>query len=252
MKKILMLLVVTMLLLGVKGQAMASFANGDLIRVVYSTSGTMETATDLGSISSLTSASTTNVVYNANNFNLSALGGTADASNSYVAYYSITLAPSPANQAWVSGPLAGVSKASKTQFASAYLTGVGNTNGMYDVASGGAKQVTVLMSDPNSYWMQLNRGGSSIGRMNNFLSSGYSAEASLAGLSTVGYVDQTIYYYGSLSGAGTATGLNVATIRTYADGHTALNPSAVPIPAAVYLFGSGLLSLVGIRRKTAA
>jgi hypothetical protein len=49
--------------------------------------------------------------------------------------------------------------------------------------------------------------------------------------------------------------LNVATIRTYADGTTQLNPTSVaqtPVPAAVYLLGSGLLGLVGIRRKMAA
>jgi len=41
-------------------------------------------------------------------------------------------------------------------------------------------------------------------------------------------------------------------IRTMADGSTIINPEAaapVPIPAAAYLLGSGLLGLVGIRRK---
>jgi hypothetical protein len=72
---------------------------------------------------------------------------------------------------------------------------------------------------------------------------------------TIGYVDHTLYYYGSPSGAsGASTGLAVATIRTYADGATQLNPrvAATPVPAAVYLLGSGLLGLVGIRRKMAA
>ena len=51
MKKIMMLLVAMVLLLGVSGQAKAYFDDGHLIRVVYSTNGTMESATDLGDIS---------------------------------------------------------------------------------------------------------------------------------------------------------------------------------------------------------
>jgi hypothetical protein len=49
------------------------------------------------------------------------------------------------------------------------------------------------------------------------------------------------------------SGVAVATIRTYADGTIRLNPreAATPIPAAVYLLGSGLLGLVVIRRKMA-
>jgi hypothetical protein len=43
--------------------------------------------------------------------------------------------------------------------------------------------------------------------------------------------------------------VKVATIRTLADGTSTINPSAVPVPAAVYLLGSGLLGLVGLRRR---
>ncbi len=78
-------------------------------------------------------------------------------------------------------------------------------------------------------------------------------EANLSALNTVGgYVDQYLYYYGSnpdLGGQGTA----VAKIRTNADGSTTLSSLApTPIPAAIYLFGSGLVGLVGMRRKMSA
>lgn len=40
-------------------------------------------------------------------------------------------------------------------------------------------------------------------------------------------------------------------IRLYQDGSAVLNPTAVPVPAAVWLLGSGLLGLIGIRRRNA-
>jgi hypothetical protein len=42
-----------------------------------------------------------------------------------------------------------------------------------------------------------------------------------------------------------------AIIRIFIDGSVVLNPTAVPIPASLLLFGSGLLGFVGLRRKTA-
>jgi hypothetical protein len=106
------------------------------------------------------------------------------------------------------------------------------------------------MSDPNSFTTLLNPAGDN--KLRGFVPAG-NAATSLAALSTAGFVDQVLYYYGSPTGiSGTSTGVNVSVLRTFADGSTQLNPSAVPIPAAVYLFGSGLLGLAGIRRKMAA
>ena len=41
-------------------------------------------------------------------------------------------------------------------------------------------------------------------------------------------------------------------IRTFADGHTEIIPMATPLPAAFWLLGSGLMGLVGIRRRMTA
>jgi hypothetical protein len=79
---------------------------------------------------------------------------------------------------------------------------------------------------------------------------GNSAEANLAALSTTGYVDQVLYSYGSDPDSGNA-GVQVATIHTTAAGST-VTPTNTPIPAAAYLFGTGLMGLVGLRRKMSA
>jgi hypothetical protein len=254
MKKILMLMVVAVLMFGVSGQAMAAFSGGDLIQVVFSTSGVNEVATDLGSISALTSPSAGVVSYTANNFNLSQLGGTADASNSYVAYFAIM---SPINggsankNAWFSGT-GGTQSVAKTAFGG-YDTHYSVTTGQYQVSGGGASQVVLATSNANSFWAQLTTNGASLGGMGGILTNANATAAqSLANLATLGYVTTNLYYYGAIPGTpGAYAGTNVSGMTTYADGHSALNGPTTPIPAAVYLFGSGLMGLVGLRRKMA-
>ena len=243
MKKVMMLMLAMVLLLGVSGQALAFFDDGNLIRVVYSSDGTMESATDLGSITGLTSASTANVIYNTNNFSLAQLGAGATLATSYVAYFTATLSP---DQAWTSGSSASGQTGSTGAF-QGFVSSMHNALQTGYQLNGGLTNamVTLATGDPNSYFKQL---ASVPGALGGFLAQDNGAEKSLADLATVGYVDQYLYYYASIPGRGSATGLNVATIRTFADGHTELNPT-VPIPAAVYLLGSGLLGLVGIRRK---
>lgn len=244
MKKIIMLLAAMMLVFGVSGQAMAYFADGDLIRVVYSSSGTVESATDLGSISAWTAPSTTNVVYNTSNFNLSTLGAGANASNSYVGYYS-WLAGTP-NNAWTSGNNA--TQTASYSNTSGFYQAAHNANGQY--ALSGTQSATLNMADTNSFFQGMELGSAGLGQYHGFIPAG-GGTANLGNLATAGYVDQNLYYYQPTSARGAnSTGTSVATIRTFADGHTELNP--VPVPAAAYLFGSGLLGLVGIRRKNAA
>jgi hypothetical protein len=248
MKKLTVLFMVALFMLGISAQAMAYFEDGDLIRVVYSSAGTMETATDLGSIASLTTPSGLKVTYNANNFSIASLGSGATAANSYVAYYSF-LAGTPAN-AWTSGPNGG--QTAQFSVKDGYAGAVHSVNGLYQTQTGAPAQVTVLMSDPNSYFNMLAGGGSSAGQFAGFIPAG-NGEANLANLSSVGYVDQYIYYYKPTSARNAdPTGLSVAMIRTYADGHTVMNPNAVPIPPSVLLLGSGLIGLIGIRRKNVA
>lgn len=250
MKKILMLMIVAVLMLGVSGQAMAAFTDGDLVRVVFSTNGVNEVATDLGSVAAITVPDSNTIIWNANNFNLASLGGTADASNSYAVYFSIgTTASMGKNQVWASGP-AGGQIVTKNAF-SLFNTNSHSVMGNYQVAGGGASQVTMAMSDANSFWTRLASGGAGVGQLGTLISAN-NAAVSLASLGSIGYADQILYYYGTLGGLGNVAGVNVSDLKTYADGHSALNGPTTPIPAAVYLFGSGLMGLVGLRRKMAA
>ena len=125
----------------------------------------------------------------------------------------------------------------------------------YQVTAGGANSVSMQQSNGQSYWTNMNVSGSSIGTMGGYIDAMHAgAEQNLAALSTTGYVDQVLYYYGSNPDSGNP-GTAVGYLRTYADGHTVLNPAnapTTPIPAAAYLFGSGLLGLIGLRRKMAA
>ncbi|BBO68366.1 hypothetical protein DSCA_22960 [Desulfosarcina alkanivorans] len=85
------------------------------------------------------------------------------------------------------------------------------------------------------------------------LTGGYGM-ASLASLAIDGQVDIYLYQY---DGNTLNTGFDAATdyaamVSIFDNGDVVLNaPSAVPVPAAVWLLGSGLLGLIGIRRKNA-
>lgn len=239
-KKILVLAAVFMLMFSFAGQAMAYFEPGNLIRVVYERGGTKEVLTDLGSGWDLTSATTANALFNTNNFDLSQLGATSW-DNVYVAYFAIH-ATTGDNKAWTSGPDGGqnssanrwvnVSAASKGLLSGQRLTG--------------EAQNIVLQTDINSFAYRIN--SSSYGSFKTFIGAA-NVEQKLNSFSAEGdqFVDQYLYYYSSPNSA--QAGVQLFQIRTYENGTTEINPVTTPVPAAIYLLGTGLLGLFGIRRK---
>jgi hypothetical protein len=238
MKKIMILFAVAMLLLGVSGQAMAAFTTGDLIRVVYGNGN--EYVSDLGNFSSLTSAGSGNVV-SSDYINFSTFGGATN-DQLKVAYfmYTSTAQGDAANYAWTSGisptgQWSGSGKWAAFNSAAGYILAQasGSTSG---------SDATIASGNLNSYETRMQTSGTMSSFLNTATHPGTGSDQSLT---TAGYVDQYLYYYSTPNSA--KAGLQVATIRTFADGHTELNPT--PIPATFLLFGSGLLGLVGIRRK---
>jgi len=229
MKKIMMLLAVAALLLGVNGQAMAYFSNGDLIQVVYS--GTTEIATDEGSLATLLAGGTT-------------LNFSSPLANASVAYFDYTTTGGSLGTAWTSGN--GASQTAKFGSANSFITAYNNASGLYATQTGSPAQVTVLTSNPDSYNTQMNGSGSSVGLMAGFIPSVGGIQQTEASLVNNGPVQQTLYQYvPSIVRGANSTGISVATINTG-------NVAATPVPPSILLMGSGLLGLAGIGRKRIA
>jgi len=240
MKKLLMLLAVAVFMLGITGQAMAYFEDSRLIRVVYDRGGNWEVVTDLGEGWDFTSPTTVNHLFNTNTFSLSDLQ-ISSWSNVYVAYFMRDVLMG-ASEVWTSGPLTGQKNAAR-QF-SAYGTAYGNL-AAFNQRTESPHNVNPQDLPNQSYNMTMGEQG----RFSSFLPVGTQSpgDASLAHFDAPGiqFVDQNLYYYANPNASG--PGLAVYTIRTWENGTTEINP--IPIPGAFYLLGSGLLGLIGIRRR---
>jgi len=256
-----MLMMVALLMLGVSGQAMAAFNEGDLIRVVYSGTGSgTEYATDMGNYSSLTAPGSVYLNDTTDTVSLSQIGA-ASWSNANVAYFIMSSTLNGGNgAAWTSGPTTGAT-AAPGQFWSGFELNASTVLPVYGANAIG-NNVTLLQSNAGSYWTNMNGGGYAVGTMGSYLDQnipGNTAEVNLAALSTTGYVNQMLYYYGSTPDGSTTDikGTAVAALETLVNANGQLitilgNAPTTPIPAAVYLFGSGLLGLIGLRRKMVA
>ncbi|MBU0995314.1 MAG: hypothetical protein KJ737_22690 [Proteobacteria bacterium] len=135
-----------------------------------------------------------------------------------------------------------------------FESGAKTTNLTYSqLASGG---YPVINSDTGvGYRATMNANGTtpgSYGGLNNQMNTGLTGEISLGDLATIGYVDMYVWQVegGSRNGQlvqDTAVGV----LRLFEDGKVVVNPNAVPIPASILLLGSGLLGVIGIRRRNA-
>jgi hypothetical protein len=253
MKKIMMLMMVALLMLGLSGQAMAFFEEGHLIRIVSNLNSGLgyEYATDLGDFTGLyTPITSNNNLVGTDTFGLSNLNA-ADWSQVRIAYfiYSFT-GENNLGGAWTSGALANSGVATLNGAVSFFNATVVPTQYWNSI---GTTSVQNTQGNPNSYYNSAGISGDFQGFLNAITYLGAEV-APASGFASLGYVDQYLYYYGADPSAG-GQGTPLAKIRTFANGTTqllALAAPAVPIPAAAYLFGSGLLGLFGLRRKMAA
>lgn len=250
MKKLIVLFAAAMLLLGLSGQAMAYFSAGDLIQVVYQTNANNEVLTDLGSLSSmggLTAAySGPTTTLTTSSTVLPALTSSSFSGSGWnqlnIAYFVYGGTGSP--QTWVSGPVTGQTSGSRK--GSGYNSTAASILNWYTANSNGAAQYTGSKTGAQAYYALMDPGSLAPGTFAGFIP-GANGETSLANLANAGgYVDQYLYYY-SANGI-SQSGVKVADLRTNSDGSTRLM-APTPIPAPALLLGSGLLGLIGLRRK---
>ncbi len=253
MKKICGLIVAALLFCFFTGQAMAdNFAQGDLIRVLYNTNysyglptgGTYEYATDLGSLTSLINTKNNTV---GDNFTAYAGSGFG---NIQAAYYVFGTDYTPYIAA---PPSSGVPNA--TGSIGSLIGAFTNQQNLYQgsLMSGSTITARVLQSNGNNYTAQMNFGGPVWGTYGQYLDTVGAAEARLTPLATGGYVDMSLYSFdifnGGLGMLVTNADGTTFDIRTLANGYTEINPATVPIPPSMLLLGTGLLGLIGFRRK---
>jgi hypothetical protein len=234
MKKIFGIVVAVAMVFGFAGTSMASLSNSQLYRAVYSTSGTLESLTNLGTLGgeiSISSGLVTNdVTFSASNFSLSGLG-VSSFSDVYVAYFAKTT-----GEAWVTGD---TTMNSFYQYKNVFTT-------ISTVGEG----TTVTQTSKNntaSYYYKMDGNGTKQGDFNSGFTqtNGEALLSSLVNGSSTSYVEQNLYYFAS----GETTGTLAAIIRTYGDGHTTITAAPVPVPPSVMLFIPGLLGLIGMRRR---
>lgn len=230
----------TALLLGLTGVSMAAMSNLELYMVVYNSTstGTVETITDLGTIGGEINLSSQGLVLSSVDAlsDLSIYGSGTTYSNLTVAYFAYN-DTSATDEAWITGD------------STRNARGFNNMNTAYGILTpyySNLDEGETLVGEKSangSYYTTMDFNGTRIGTFYNFSALG-DGEVSLATLATVGYVDQTLYYYTS---TGSTTGIVAATIRTYANGDVVINP--VPAPPGLLLLAPGLLGLIGLRKR---
>ena len=220
MKKFTIFFAAMLLLFCVSGQAVAYFSSGDLIQVVYKSGGTgNEVLTDLGDASSWinsgnvpSSTFTTGI----DTASLSTMFPGASWSDLNVAYFIMS-----GYDFWTSGPADGQTNNAGQQ---------GSTRGAMNsvlqlAATYGTSQVSQesATSGANTYWNRLDQNGVSVGRFGVFVNTGL-GEANLEDLASGGSAELYLYYYPTATDGDAGSGLQVAKLTIFADGHTAVAP----------------------------
>ncbi len=255
MKKLLVVLAAGLLVFGVAGQAKASFSQDDLIRVVYQTAAgggyTYETASDLGNVGTImsTPSSLVDAGYNLLSGNATQKFGSLNGLE--VAYFAVN---SATGELWTSGTAGASETNTNSSNSGGTITKAGSilAHGYAPTASsGGTANAWLLKSAANSYWKEMDGNSDNIGSFNNFYATGIgNGEIALV---ASGSVQQGLFHWATPGT--TSTILSSLTLTTALSAAGLIQTSAIttasatPIPPSVLLLGSGLLGLVGIRRR---
>lgn len=257
MKKLLGVLAAGLLVFGVAGQAKATFATGDLIRVVYEPNANgsdgYEVATDLGNATNI--LNNVNGAFSTSN-SLNLFSGTkfssvnSDPTQLDVAYFATT-GTGNAGKIFVSGTNGGT-ETNVISATNGYNTAAANLTALYN----GATVTTtngawIAMSNQKSYYYTMDgNNDNTAGSFKGVLGSP-PQDGEIALPANGSNVLQDIYYFATpLSGSTTISGsftLETSVVNGIVT--TTEVPAAAPIPPSVLLLGCGLLGLIGIRRR---
>ena len=175
-KKLLVFAAVFMLVLSFAGPAMADFAVGDLIEVVYqSGTGNPEVAIDLGNMTALTTpgASLIAVTFTTNQVVAQQFSG-SNYSNLNVAYFMY----GGSGVFLLSGAVHSTGTNPQTIMATGHQSTVkgamGNVEGLYaaNLVSGSTRQAQIASSAGNSYWNFLDKNGVDVGSFGTLVNGG--------------------------------------------------------------------------------
>ncbi|MHC1743859.1 MAG: hypothetical protein AB9873_12615 [Syntrophobacteraceae bacterium] len=262
MKKFIASIAVGAMVLVGAGQALAAFSTDlELIRVVYDRTSGKEVATDLLTVSAGANSAgtwTTQTVGGGElKIELGDFGASTKWSDLNVAYFAINRS---SDDFWGTSDnqIQNIQSGAKL---AALESGVNNVLGVYrsaDTDSNG--QAVVDSSLANTYWRTLNSNGTLVGRFVGIYTVTGLGEVNLGALADSSFSDgqhaladasvtQYLQFFNTPNTNG-SSGTLAAIIKTNSDGSTTIvNP--VPVPPSVLLLGSGILGLLGIRRRSA-
>jgi hypothetical protein len=251
MKRIFAILVtVTLVVCGAVPAMAAYFDNQNLILVAYNWDD-KEVAVDLGNYQTTDFNVKGQTLAAAGSVSLTKFGNLVDSwDDLHVGVYT-GFSDSSSVKHFVFGTTSdtpnSVNKVANVPFSSASTL----THTLYGTGSD-QQVVTVSALDNNSYTNLMD--GSAYGKMAGYNKNPGDAGLSLSALSTVGYID--LYLWERIGATTQNLVPNVSgdqhqgMVRLYANGSITSGPApVVPIPGALVLFASGLVGLIGIKRK---
>ncbi len=247
MKKFLVSMMAAFMVFAIAGSA-AAFSNGSLTAVIYNKTD-KEVALDLGNVLTLDFTQQNATLAAAGSFNLSDYNAISSFSELKVGIYAKDTSVVDGEYAYFATTMTTNQGISQSTFENFWTT-AGATYTNYGAAA--AKAVKPA-SNSSSYWKKMDQ-NSTPGSYAGFNAAVAVGEAVLPEL---GYVDMYLYKYGwtptyEVALVPGATTEYIASFRIFTDGSIVMNAATspvVPVPGAFILMFSGLLGLVGIRRK---